>query len=82
MSREIGAPHDSTVGNWMRRNKGMDAYYAFILQDKHRWNARWLLYDEGPERIPAPDPEKAEIIRELEALPVERLRAIRAAITA
>lgn len=78
LGRELGTAYDSTVGNWMSRNSGMDARYAFILQDKHRWNARWLLYGEGPERIP--DPAKAKILEDLSALPIDKLRAIQAAI--
>lgn len=81
LSREIGAKNQSTVGEWMNhRNSSMDPRFAWPLQDKYRWNARWLLLGEGPERIPAPDPEKEQIIEELRQLPVERLIAIKSVV--
>lgn len=78
LARAVNTPHQSTVGNWFLRDGSMDPKYAFRLQDKHRWNARWLLQGEGPERIPAPDPEVDEIIKEIQDLPKERIQALRA----
>ena len=78
MGRAIGTPHDSTVSNWINRNRRMDYHYAFVLQDKYGWNARWLLEAVGRERVA--EPERAEILGSLEVLPIERLRAIKAAL--
>lgn len=81
LARAIGAGHQSTVQHWIvGRNKRMQSRFAWPLQDKYGWNARWVLDGEGPERIPAPDPEKDQIIEELSRLSIERLRAIRSII--
>jgi hypothetical protein len=75
-AREIGATAGA-VGNWLHRNQQMDASYAFILQDKHRWNARWILEGVGPARIEVTDEEAEALFREILALPAERRRALR-----
>lgn len=75
-AREIGAT-PGAVGHWLLRNQQMDAGYAFILQDKHRWNARWILEGIGPARIEATDEEAAELYRQILSLPAERRRALK-----
>lgn len=82
LAREIGAPHQSTVGNWLSGyNKTMAPRFAFALQDKYRWNARWLLLSEGPPRISTPDESKEKILDELRNLPLDRLKAVRAVLS-
>jgi transcriptional regulator with XRE-family HTH domain len=74
-AREIGAS-PGAVGHWLLRNQQMDAGYAFILQDKHRWNARWILEGIGPSRIDATDEEAEALFREIMDLPADRRRAL------
>lgn len=74
--REVGATAGA-VGNWLRRNQTMDARYAFVLQDKHRWNARWLLEGKLPARIEVTDAEAEALFREIMELPAERRRALK-----
>lgn len=80
MAREMGT-EPNRLHHWLSGSrKTMSSRFAWPLQDKYRWNARWILDDDGPERIPAPDPEKDEVIEELRQLPVDRLRAIKSAV--
>ena len=77
MARAIGAdPRGSTITNWLRRNKGMDPVYAFRLQDKYRWNARWILEGTPPARIEPLTPREEALLAKLRALPEERRRAV------
>jgi hypothetical protein len=76
LSREIGAGSPGAVGNWLSRNQSMDATFAFALQDKHRWNARWLLEGVLPRRIEVTDEEAEELYRQILALPADRRRAL------
>jgi transcriptional regulator with XRE-family HTH domain len=76
LAREIGAS-PGAVGHWLLRNQQMDASYAFILQDKHRWNARWILEGIGPSRIEVTDEEAEALFREIMELPADRRRALR-----
>lgn len=77
MARAIGLdPASGTVHNWLRRNRNMDSSYAFILQDKFKWNARWILEGVGPERLNVLDPESEQMIEKIRALPPERRRAL------
>lgn len=75
LAREISAT-PGAVGNWLHRNQQMDAQYAFILQDKHRWNARWILEGVGPARIEATDEEAESLYRQIMRLPAPRRRAL------
>jgi hypothetical protein len=76
LAREIGAS-PGAVGHWLFRNQQMDASYAFILQDNHRWNARWILEGIGPARIEVSDEEAEALFREILELPADRRRALR-----
>lgn len=81
LAREMGT-EQNRLQHWLTgRNKTMKSKYAWPLQDKYRWNARWLLDGEGVERLPAPDPEKERIIEDLRSLPTDRLKAIRTALS-
>jgi transcriptional regulator with XRE-family HTH domain len=50
LAREIGAKQQ-VVYNWLHQGrKGIHRRYAFILQDKYHWSARWILEGVGPAR--------------------------------
>lgn len=76
LAREVGAGSPGAVGNWLSRNQGMDAKFAFVLQDKYRWNARWLLEGVLPRRIEATDKEAEELYRRILDLPADRRKAL------
>jgi transcriptional regulator with XRE-family HTH domain len=77
LARQIGANGQSTVQHWLRgRNKTMQPRFANALQDKHRWDARWLLEGHGDPRLPFVEAEKQQILDRVSALPIERLRAL------
>lgn len=76
LAREL-ACNPQTVNNWLLRNSALDPHLAFALQDKHRWNARWLIEGVGPARIDAVDGEAEALFRDIMALPAERRRALR-----
>lgn len=76
MARAINAGSPGTIGNWINRNQGMDHGYAYILQDKFRWNARWILEGVLPRRIEVSDEEAEQLFREILSLPTERRKAI------
>jgi hypothetical protein len=82
LGRACEVSEQSTVGNWLSgRNKTMDPVFAFRLQDKHRWNARWLLEGEPwPPRLPAMEMERQRILDGVGALPMERLKALASAL--
>lgn len=64
------------VGNWLNRNQQMDARYAFILQDKHRWNARWILEGVGPARIELADTEAEALYQQILGMSADRRKAL------
>lgn len=76
LSREVGAGSPGAIGNWLKRNQGMDASFAFVLQDKYRWNARWLIEGVLPRRIEATDEEAEALYRQILALPADRRKAL------
>lgn len=79
MARAIGAGSSgSTITNWLSRNKSMDPTYAFRLQDKYQWNARWLLEGVGPARLTVLDPADEALLESIRNLPPERRRALAA----
>lgn len=73
---EAGAKSDATVHNWLARDSTMQAAHAFALQDKHGWNARWLLEGIGPARIEKLSAEDERILQEIRALPEDQRRAL------
>jgi transcriptional regulator with XRE-family HTH domain len=75
LARELGVG-PSTVGNWINRNGTMEWACAFRLQDKLKWNARWLLEGVGPRKIASSDAEAEQLLREILDLPPERRRAL------
>jgi hypothetical protein len=65
-----------TIGNWLARNQGMDPAFAFVLQDRYRWNARWLLEGVLPRRMEVSDEEAEALYQQILSLPPDRRRAI------
>jgi hypothetical protein len=81
LTRAVGASEQSTIGNWLAgRNKTMEPRFAYRLQDDYSWNARWLLEDDHPPRLELVEPERKRIIKEVAELPLDRLRALAAAL--
>lgn len=76
LSREVDAGSPGAVGNWLGRNRGMDASFAFKLQDKYRWNARWLLEGVLPRRLEVSDEEAETLYQQLLELPADRRKAL------
>lgn len=76
LSREIGASSPGAVGNWLKRNESIDAKYAFVLQDKYRWNARWLIEGVLPRRLEISDPEAEALYQQILELPTDRRKAL------
>jgi transcriptional regulator with XRE-family HTH domain len=65
--------------NWMNAHAGsthIAPRFAFAIQDATRFNARWVLYGEGPARIDVADPLDSRILDALKSLPDERKRAL------
>lgn len=65
-----------TIGNWLARNQGMDPAFAFILQDRYRWNARWILEGVLPRRMEVSDEEAEALYQQILSLTPERRRAL------
>jgi hypothetical protein len=65
-----------TVGNWLARNQGMDPSFAFLLQDRYRWNARWVLEGVLPRRMEVSDEEAEELYQRILSLSPERRKAL------
>jgi hypothetical protein len=65
-----------TIGNWLARNQGLDPSFAFILQDRYRWNARWLLEGVLPRRMEVSDEEAEALYQQMLSLTPERRRAL------
>jgi hypothetical protein len=80
MARALGTG-PGTIGNWLNRNQGMDASYAFILQDKYRWNARWVVEGVLPRRIEVTDEEAEALFQRILSLPAERRKALTVILT-
>jgi transcriptional regulator with XRE-family HTH domain len=75
LAREIGAT-PGAIGNWLHRNQQMDARYAFLLQDRYRWNARWIIEGIGPERLQVVDKEAEELYNRILSLPADRRKGL------
>jgi hypothetical protein len=75
MARALGTG-PGTIGNWINRNHGMDASFAFALQDQYRWNARWVLEGVLPRRMEISDEEAEELYQRILSLSPERRKAL------
>lgn len=78
LARELDC-EPSAVGNWIRRNRLMDPRYAFLLQDRHGWNARWLIEGIGPPRLETLPPRTEALIERIKRLPEDRQDALSSA---
>lgn len=69
-----------SVSNWMGQISGvkgnMEPRFAWNLEDETRFNARWIVYGEGPPRLEVADPLDAKLFAELSKLSLERKRAL------
>jgi len=65
------------VQNWMKRgaNQEIKARYAFNLQDRTRFNARWIIYGDGPERIVDMSPDEQRMVAKYRKMPVDKQAA-------
>lgn len=75
LARELDC-NAQTVNNWLLRNGKLEASYAFALQDKHRWNARWIIEGVGPSRMAILDADSEELLERIRGLPAERRKAL------
>lgn len=75
MARAIDAGSAGTIGNWINRNQGLDARYAFRLHDRYGWNARWIVEGVLPRRREVGDEDAEALFNEILALPAERRKA-------
>jgi transcriptional regulator with XRE-family HTH domain len=67
------------VTNWMiGDNLSMDPRFAFNIQDKSasRFNARWTLYNEGPQRMDIVEPAEARMLESIRNLPKDKKAAL------
>lgn len=68
-----------SVTNWMTSvsgKKAMEPRFAFNIQDRTRFNARWIIYGEGPPRMELADPDDAKLASAISKLPPERKRGL------
>jgi transcriptional regulator with XRE-family HTH domain len=72
------------ITNWMTEvsgsKKSMEPRFAWAIEDATRFNARWIVYGEGPSRIELADPADARLLAEISKLPPERKRALSLAL--
>lgn len=73
-----------SVSNWMTQVSGvrgnMEPRFAWNLEDETRFNARWIVYGEGPPRMQIADPADAKLLEAISRLPPERKRALSLAL--
>lgn len=75
LRREIGLkPQD--VWNWKNRNQTVGFEQAMLLQTKTLFNARWIMAQEGPERMTALSPEEQRVIDAWRTVPKETREAL------
>lgn len=72
------------VTNWMTevsgKKKNIEPRFAWNLEDETRFNARWIVYGEGPARMEIADPIDAKLLQAISRLPAERKRALSLAL--
>lgn len=76
LSREMGCSRAAVTNYMTGFSKAVDPAFAFRLQDKYRWNARWILEGEPPARIEPLTAREEALLAKLRELPEERRRAI------
>jgi len=61
LRREVGLkPQD--VWNWKNRNDKIGFEKALLIQTKTLFNARWIMTQEGPERMTALAPDELRLV--------------------
>lgn len=72
------------VTNWMTEvsgtKKNMEPRFAFNLMDETRFNARWIIYGDGPARIELADPADLKLLQAISRLPPDRKRVLAIAL--
>lgn len=76
LAREMGCTRAAVTNYMSGFSKQVAPKFAFRLQDKHRWNARWILEGEPPARIEPLTAREEALLAKLRALPEERRRAL------
>lgn len=75
LRREIGLkPQD--VWNWKNRNDKIGFEKALAIQTKTLFNARWIMTQEGPERMTALAPDELRLVEAYRARPKEEQKAL------
>lgn len=72
-----------SVTNWMTEisgGKNIEPKFAFNLSDATRFNARWIIYGEGPARMEIADPDDRRLLEAISKLPPARKRALSLAL--
>lgn len=72
-----------SVTNWMTGISGrqnIEPKFAFNLADATRFNARWIIYGDGPARMDIADPDDARLLGAISKLPPERKRVLLVAL--
>lgn len=68
------------VTNWMTEvsgtKKNIEPRFAFNIMDASRFNARWIIYGDGPPRMELADPADSKLLEAISKLPPERKRAL------
>ncbi len=79
LAKAAGASRQN-VTNWMTEisgtKKSLEPRFAFNLQDATRFNARWIIYGDGPARMEIADPSDTGLLLAISKLPPERKRAL------
>ncbi len=79
---DLGRAAKSTrqsVTNWMTEVSGtrnIEPKFAFNLSDVTRFNARWIIYGEGPARMELSSPDDEKLLAAIRKLPEERKRVL------
>lgn len=80
LAREAGCTRAS-VTNWMTGfSQKVDPQFAFNLQDRTRFNARWIMYGEGPPRMDLISPDDKKLLEAIAKLSPERRKALTLAL--
>lgn len=68
-----------SVTNWMTEVSGsrnIEPKFAFNLSDVTRFNARWIIYGDGPARMELSTPDDEKLLSLIRKLPEERKRVL------
>jgi hypothetical protein len=68
-----------SVTNWMHQVSGgkhIEPKFAFNLSDATRFNARWIIYGDGPARMEISTADDERLMSLIRKLPEERKRVL------